>query len=381
MAVQRLYGTFGFYCLCLLCGSSGQILSPFFNERRYSCRFTVRSIVLFIVAIMSFVWRTTPDNVNPSGLILSHRAVLIVRVALSGIFVLGLIHGILVTSTFRNYGEALDKDWDVMISDYQKAKQDEEGWSTRFAEFVRGGNVPLEHLGPSELMYLPSMSAPTNAFDPRVKAATVGSYNNPVPITPGPMMPIVVQWDDTSTTSSSSHSAPSSPKPPRSSLRNRRSSTNRSRSPWGYRRQSNDTPWKNSPYSSKKNSFNQPERSNVFIPPLLSPMPSRTEAPSEILSMYDSPSSSPYEIGHNGNNQRRARFREPLVSVQDSASVAGSIGPGVDNVEMMPRSQISSQPHTQPSTSSASGVTPEMASAQGELRLRRRPVHAEMETA
>ncbi len=253
---------------------------------------------------MSFVWRTTPDNTNPSGLILSHRAVLIIRIALSGIFVLGLIHGILVTNTFRNYGEALDKDWDVMISDYQKAKQDEEGWSTRFAEFVRGGNVPLEHLGPSELMYHPS-----NAFDPRVKAVPVGSYNKPVPnfpITPGPMMPIVIQWDDTSTTSSSD-SAPSSPKRPRSSLRNRRSATNRSRSPRGFRRQSNDTPWKNTPYSWKNNSFNQPERSrsDIFIPPLLSPMPSRTEAPSEILSMYESPPSSPYEIVHNSNNQRR----------------------------------------------------------------------------
>ena len=99
--------------------------------------------------------------------------------------------------------------------------------------------------------------------------------------------------------------------------------------------------------------------------------------------MYGSPAPSLRENGDNDSDERRARFRVPLISVQENTSSSGSMwkadnGPS----DRIGPPGILSDSRTRPSTSSASGVTPEMGSAQNdnvELRQRRRPVHTDVE--
>ncbi|KAF9479302.1 hypothetical protein BDN70DRAFT_807293, partial [Pholiota conissans] len=61
------------------------------------------SIILFIVAIMSFVWRTNPANDSASTFILSSTGLLVVRIAISAVLALGVMNTILITNTFRIY--------------------------------------------------------------------------------------------------------------------------------------------------------------------------------------------------------------------------------------------------------------------------------------
>ena len=227
---------------------------------------------MFVVAIMSFVWRTTADNDNPSTLILSPEVVLVLRVLLSSILVLGFVDVILVTKTFRHYGEALDKDWDEMISDYQAAKQ-EEGWRARFADFIRSDSIPVKFLGFSQPMNPLPLNAPSGGFNswagtgpmPAASSANPPNAplksaiknlrshnNNPIPTAiPGPMPATTIQWDNTSTSSCSSDGTLLSPKLPHSTLRNGRPTARRSQSPRRVHRLANDRHGKNNTRSSK----------------------------------------------------------------------------------------------------------------------------------
>lgn len=93
---------------------------------------------------MSFVWRTTADNDNPSSLILSTKAVLIIRIIMSCVLGLGMVNTVLITNTFRYYGEALDQDWKIWIEEWQKLKNIE----TRYESPLDGGNIALQGLMP-----------------------------------------------------------------------------------------------------------------------------------------------------------------------------------------------------------------------------------------
>jgi hypothetical protein len=96
-----------------------------------------RSIVLFIVAIMSFVWRTDPANDSISTFMLSATGLLIIRIAMSALLGLGLINALLITNTFQLYGEALDKDWRTWIDEWKKAKAIEAP-----LDLLASGNAP-----------------------------------------------------------------------------------------------------------------------------------------------------------------------------------------------------------------------------------------------
>jgi hypothetical protein len=61
------------------------------------------SVLAFIVAIMSFVWRTGASGETHAGL--SARAELGPRIGVTCQVVLGLVYFVLVIRTFRNYGE------------------------------------------------------------------------------------------------------------------------------------------------------------------------------------------------------------------------------------------------------------------------------------
>lgn len=62
------------------------------------------SMVLFIVAILSYVWRTDASNdPNPRPPV-SPRAALGPRIAITGIFLIGLVYLVLIVRTLKNYG-------------------------------------------------------------------------------------------------------------------------------------------------------------------------------------------------------------------------------------------------------------------------------------
>ena len=61
------------------------------------------SVLAFIVAIMSFVWRTGASGETHASI--SPRAELGLRIGITCQFVLGLVYFVLVIRTFRNYGE------------------------------------------------------------------------------------------------------------------------------------------------------------------------------------------------------------------------------------------------------------------------------------
>ncbi|KAF9467779.1 hypothetical protein BDZ94DRAFT_1155478, partial [Collybia nuda] len=61
------------------------------------------SIILYIVCIMSFVWRTGTANANTSPTI-SQRAALGPRIAISAVLGLGVLYFLLILNTFRRYG-------------------------------------------------------------------------------------------------------------------------------------------------------------------------------------------------------------------------------------------------------------------------------------
>ncbi|KAF9564916.1 hypothetical protein CPC08DRAFT_630547, partial [Agrocybe pediades] len=68
------------------------------------------SIILYIACIMSFIWRTSPQDSNPSNP-LSSTILLIIRTVISSILGIGFIYGVLILRTFRRYGQVMDRAW------------------------------------------------------------------------------------------------------------------------------------------------------------------------------------------------------------------------------------------------------------------------------
>lgn len=69
-----------------------------------------RSIILFVVCIMSFVWRTgtTQDNTISAP---TFGDALGPRIAITVVFSLGMLYFILIITTLRRYGDVMDKAW------------------------------------------------------------------------------------------------------------------------------------------------------------------------------------------------------------------------------------------------------------------------------
>ena len=79
------------------------------------------SIILYIVCIMSFIWRTgSPDAPPPAPL--SHQGLLAIRVIITIVLGIGFIYGALIISTFQRYGEAMDKAWKQRIESWLEEK-------------------------------------------------------------------------------------------------------------------------------------------------------------------------------------------------------------------------------------------------------------------
>ncbi|KAF9525924.1 hypothetical protein CPB83DRAFT_507209 [Crepidotus variabilis] len=79
------------------------------------------SIVLYLVCIMSFIWRTSsadsapPQPLSPGGL-------LAVRIVLTVVLGLGVVYSVLIILTFRRYGEAMDRQWKERIDGWLEEK-------------------------------------------------------------------------------------------------------------------------------------------------------------------------------------------------------------------------------------------------------------------
>jgi len=82
---------------------------------------STRSIVLYIACIMSYIWRTSPQDSDPPTP-LSKEALLVIRVVISSILGLGLVYGALVLNTFRRYGEVMDRAWKGRIDGWIREK-------------------------------------------------------------------------------------------------------------------------------------------------------------------------------------------------------------------------------------------------------------------
>ncbi|PPR03922.1 hypothetical protein CVT24_008107 [Panaeolus cyanescens] len=79
------------------------------------------SLVLYVTCILSFVWRTgDPVSGPPSPL--SPRGLLVVRIVLTLVLGLGAIYGSLIFSTFRRYGESMDRKWKLRIDGWIREK-------------------------------------------------------------------------------------------------------------------------------------------------------------------------------------------------------------------------------------------------------------------
>ncbi|KAF8886621.1 hypothetical protein CPB84DRAFT_1652717, partial [Gymnopilus junonius] len=68
------------------------------------------SMIMYIVTIMSFVWRTTPIS-QPNAVDESSLQILIPRIIISLVVALGIIYFLLIAATLRRYGEMMDRAW------------------------------------------------------------------------------------------------------------------------------------------------------------------------------------------------------------------------------------------------------------------------------
>jgi hypothetical protein len=68
------------------------------------------SLLLFLLCIMSFVWRASPSASEPRSPP-PDCVLLAIRTLLSLILAVGFSYGVLIISTFRRYGEPMDQAW------------------------------------------------------------------------------------------------------------------------------------------------------------------------------------------------------------------------------------------------------------------------------
>jgi uncharacterized membrane protein len=75
------------------------------------------SLLLFLLCIMSFVWRASPSTSVPQPPP-SDCVLLTIRILLTLILAIGFSYGVLVILTFRRYGEPMDKAWKMRLDEW-----------------------------------------------------------------------------------------------------------------------------------------------------------------------------------------------------------------------------------------------------------------------
>lgn len=125
------------------------------------------SMILYIFCIMSFVWRTgTSEDVNIHAI--SPRDALGPRIAITVVFSLGLIYFLLIVSTFRRYGDMMDRAWQQRVL----------GWAQEKLGYVYA--PPPRPYRPSYAdkprSYEPTTRYPTSFAQHPVQTASFGAY-------------------------------------------------------------------------------------------------------------------------------------------------------------------------------------------------------------
>ncbi|KAJ7609062.1 hypothetical protein FB45DRAFT_945265 [Roridomyces roridus] len=181
--------------------SFAEVLYSFFSGHFYSMRTqeaqksttSIWAMILFFVCIMSFVWLTGSTN-SPTDVVLSPRAALGVRIALTAVFSLGLIYFVLIVQTFHRYGDPLDREWMRRVNEWSR-----EVWAT---PYVYGQTAPPPPPPPpmqpvyvqSQVVRVPpSPSSSRQSFVPRSVTPEMGHRDRtrsvPVEPTDAPRMP------------------------------------------------------------------------------------------------------------------------------------------------------------------------------------------------
>ena len=88
-----------------------QVSFEIYNEKIDSLNiFCSRSMIVYIVCIMSFVWRTgTTDDANRGPM--TPEDAIAFRILVSVVLSLGVIYFVLIASTLRKYGKTMDQAW------------------------------------------------------------------------------------------------------------------------------------------------------------------------------------------------------------------------------------------------------------------------------
>ena len=75
-----------------------------------------RSIILFLVSIMTFVWRagTADERTGPTA---SFAQALAPRIIISAVLAVGALYFVLVVQTFARYGDLMDRRWRERVQD------------------------------------------------------------------------------------------------------------------------------------------------------------------------------------------------------------------------------------------------------------------------
>ncbi|KAF8969627.1 hypothetical protein BDZ97DRAFT_1915174 [Flammula alnicola] len=295
------------------------------------------SILLFIAAIMSFVWRATPDgNVTPTNL--SDGALLAIRIVMSAVLGLGVLNGGLITGTFRDYGEALDKDWRTWIDDWQKLKAVEARSTNHPYALPLGGQVPYLPYGFSPYLDPATMSNPLGPSQTPNVPPSNQPYQTPLPVH------IYIESD----TESSSEKASPVRRSRRRSAPDAHSQTPGPASP------GNNRPNRPTENGTRRSGNSRSDNQEIPVPPgIVSPTPrilstttQLTDSPPptprmaelrndrRVTDLTAADSASPNEDDNWGDpypnyrdpdtRENRVRFRSPLASAQETASFGGS---------------------------------------------------------
>ncbi|KAJ3503779.1 hypothetical protein NLJ89_g8280 [Agrocybe chaxingu] len=132
------------------------------------------SIVLYLVCIFSYVWRTIPADGEKSPYAWNDHLVLAARILFSSAFGVGIVHGFFVIRTFRRWGSLTEKQWikrvhhwkqkrstNPRIQESERARSQSQ--STTF--FSKAGDVIVDGF---EIVTIPTTppSAPAVAVEP-----------------------------------------------------------------------------------------------------------------------------------------------------------------------------------------------------------------------
>jgi hypothetical protein len=105
---------------------------------------SIRSVILFAVCILAFVWRTSTSTSPTTFTALSPQGALGVRIAITIVFLIGLVCFVLIVNTLRKYGARMDEKWKQKVMKWVA-----ENVASTVQVHPTGTLVPKSQLSPS----------------------------------------------------------------------------------------------------------------------------------------------------------------------------------------------------------------------------------------